>query len=90
MLGFSFDNKWIYTVGNMRSFIFRVNITYQIFLQHYSGAASSVVVMTENGLKLQLPAVRLRPFLTQMGVKGRFQVAVDENNKLTTLTKLSD
>ncbi len=90
MLGFSFNSKWIYTVRDMRSFIFRVNITYQIFLQHYSGAASSVVVMTENGLKLQLPAVRLRPFLTQMGVKGRFKVAVDENNKLTTLTKLSD
>ncbi|PQJ66902.1 DUF2835 domain-containing protein [Photobacterium angustum] len=74
----------------MRSFTFRVNISYQVFLQHYSGAASSAVVVTESGLKLQLPAVRLRPFLTQMGVRGRFQVAVDNNNKLTTLTKLSD
>lgn len=74
----------------MRSFTFRVNISYQVFLQHYSGAASSAVVITENGLKLQLPAVRLRPYLTQMGVRGRFQVAVDDNNKLTTLTKLSD
>ncbi|KJF80900.1 DUF2835 domain-containing protein [Photobacterium angustum] len=74
----------------MRSFTFRVNISYQVFLQHYSGTASSAVVMTENGLKLQLPAVRLRPYLTQMGVRGRFQVAVDDNNKLTTLTKLSD
>ncbi|EAR53647.1 MULTISPECIES: DUF2835 domain-containing protein [unclassified Photobacterium] len=74
----------------MRSFTFRVNISYQVFLQHYSGAASSAVVVTENGLKLQLPAVRLRPYLTQMGVRGRFQVAVDDNNKLTTLTKLSD
>ncbi|MCG3863432.1 MULTISPECIES: DUF2835 domain-containing protein [unclassified Photobacterium] len=74
----------------MRSFTFRVNISYQVFLQHYSGAASSAVVVTENGLKLQLPAVRLRPYLTQMGVQGRFQVAVDSNNKLTTLTKLSD
>lgn len=74
----------------MRSFTFRVNISYQVFLQHYSGAASSAVVITENGLKLQLPAMRLRPYLTQMGVRGRFQVAVDDNNKLTTLTKLSD
>ncbi|PSV27502.1 DUF2835 domain-containing protein [Photobacterium sp. GB-56] len=74
----------------MRSFTFRVNISYQVFLQHYFGAASSAVVVTENGLKLQLPAVRLRPYLTQMGVRGRFQVAVDDNNKLTTLTKLSD
>ncbi len=73
---------------SMRSFTFSVNISYNTFLQHYSGAASSVVVLTDNGLKLQLPAIRLRSFLTQTGITGKFRVLVNSDNKIETIERI--
>ncbi|TON86642.1 DUF2835 family protein, partial [Vibrio parahaemolyticus] len=54
----------------MKHYYFTLNIPYQTFLSHYSGAASSVQVITNNGLRLQLPAAKFRPFLSQLGVRG--------------------
>lgn len=72
----------------MRSFTFNVNISYNLFLQHYSGAASSVVVLTDTGLKLQLPAVRLRSFLTHAGIVGKFRVLVNSDNKFEKIERI--
>ncbi|MDD9194702.1 DUF2835 domain-containing protein [Aliivibrio sp. S3MY1] len=69
-------------------YYFRMNVTYQAFLSHYSGVASTVMVMTEQGLKLQLPATRFRSFLTQLGVKGRFRLTVDQNNRFVNLEQV--
>lgn len=72
----------------MNSYLFRLNITYQQFLANYSGAASNVHVITTTGLRLQLPATRFRPFLTQIGVKGLFRLTTDQNNKFIKLEAL--
>jgi len=72
----------------MKSYTFSVYISYQSYLDHYSGAASTVVVVTDNGLKLQLPASRFRPFLSQLGVKGRFRITVNSQNRLDMLEKI--
>ncbi|PNM58338.1 DUF2835 family protein [Vibrio mimicus] len=72
----------------MNYYFFSLNISYQTFVAHYSGAASSVMVTTEQGLKLQLPATRLRPFLSQIGVKGRFRLTTDQNNRFVKLEVL--
>ncbi|MCM0150349.1 DUF2835 domain-containing protein [Photobacterium galatheae] len=73
----------------MKRYSFSVNIPYQTFLQHYSGAASAVLVYTDEGLRLQLPASRLRPFLSQLGVRGRFRVSVSSENRLEKLEKIA-
>ncbi len=72
----------------MKHYHFSLNITYQAFIAHYSGAASSVLVVTDQGLKLQLPAARFRPFLSQLGVKGRFRLTTDGENKFLKLEML--
>ncbi|MGF1758722.1 DUF2835 domain-containing protein [Photobacterium sagamiensis] len=72
----------------MTTYTFSLNITYQSFLNHYSGAASTVIVVTDNGLKLQLPASRFRPFLSQLGVKGYFRVIVNSQNKIEIIEKV--
>lgn len=69
-------------------YYFRVEVSYQAFLSHYSGSASTVMVMTEQGLKLQLPASRFRSFLTQLGVKGRFRLTTDQNNRFLNLEQV--
>ncbi|WP_117235482.1 DUF2835 domain-containing protein [Vibrio maerlii] len=72
----------------MNHYHFSLNISYQAYIAHYSGAASNVLVTTDQGLRLQLPASRFRPFLTQMGVKGRFRLITDQNNKFIRLEAL--
>ncbi len=72
----------------MKYYYFSLNISYQAFLVHYSGVASTVLVVTEQGLKLQLPASRFRPFLTQIGIKGRFRLTTDGENKFLKLEML--
>ncbi|MGR5237790.1 DUF2835 domain-containing protein [Vibrio alfacsensis] len=72
----------------MNQYYFSLNISYQAFLSHYSGAASSVHVMTDNGLRLQLAASKLRPFLSQLGIRGHFRLTTDQNNKFLKLETL--
>ncbi|HIF5674819.1 DUF2835 domain-containing protein [Vibrio parahaemolyticus] len=72
----------------MKHYYFTLNIPYQTFLSHYLGAASSVQVITNNGLRLQLPAAKFRPFLSQLGVRGRFRLTTDQNNKFLKLETL--
>ena len=73
----------------MKSYTFSLSVNYQQFLHHYSGAASNVVLMTDCGLRLQLPAVRLRPFLGHSGIYGRFRLHVDANNKFQRIEKIA-
>lgn len=71
-----------------RHYRFSLSISYVKFQQYYSGAASSVLVRTHNGLKLQLAAAKLRPYLTHSGINGIFELITDENNKFKSLIKL--
>ncbi|MGF1909624.1 DUF2835 domain-containing protein [Vibrio kasasachensis] len=72
----------------MNHYYFSLNVSYQAFLSHYNGVASNIMVVTDNGLRLQLPATRFRPFLTQIGLKGRFCLITDQNNKFVKLEVL--
>ncbi len=71
----------------MQNYYFYLSISYQAYLQHYSGAAANVLVVTDNGLRLQLPANRFRPFLTHAGISGRFCLTVDTDNKFVSLQR---
>lgn len=73
----------------MNTYFFTLSISYQTFLSHYSGAASAVIVRSDQGLTLQLPAARLRPFLTQLGVQGRFRLITDSQHKFVRLEKIA-
>ncbi|QIA63299.1 DUF2835 family protein [Vibrio astriarenae] len=72
----------------MNQYHFQLNISYQSFLQHYSGVASNVLVTTTTGVRIQLPASRFRPFLSQIGVKGHFRLITDQNNRFLKLERL--
>ncbi len=69
----------------MAEYYFRVNISYQAFEQLYRTPNTVVKVRDEMGRTLQLPAMRFVPFFTQLGVRGRFKLVLDQNNKLQEL-----
>ncbi|MCG6201919.1 DUF2835 family protein [Psychromonas antarctica] len=69
----------------MKIFYFRVNIPYQAFEQLYRTPNTVVKVVDEEGRMIQLPAMRFVPFFSQLGVRGRFQLMLDDNNKFQQL-----
>lgn len=72
----------------MKHYYFRLNITYQSFEQLYRVPNTVVKVRDENGRMLQIPAMRFVPFFSQLGVRGRFELILDENNKLLQLQQV--
>ena len=54
----------------------------------YEGQARYILVVTDEGLKLQLPAANFRKFVASDGIHGRFRVIIDANNKIRELRKL--
>lgn len=73
----------------MQHFYFRLNISYQSFQLLYTTPNTVVKVRDENGRMIQLPAMRFVPFFSQLGVRGRFQLTLDDNNKFISLTLLN-
>lgn len=68
---------------------FYLDIPQQEYLRNYSGSAHSVLVQAEDGRTVRFPAVNLRQFVTKYGVRGRFEMTLDENNSLIDIRKLA-
>lgn len=73
----------------MKQFYFRLSISYQAFEQLYRTPNTIVKVREESGKMLQIPAMRFVPFFSQLGVRGRFELTLDDNNKFIKLMQLS-
>lgn len=68
---------------------FYLDIPKEEYLRNYSGSAHSVLVQAEDGRTVRFPAVNLRQFVTTEGVRGRFEMSLDENNSMIDIRKLS-
>ena len=69
-------------------YYFSINVPYNECEALYSPAVPSVVMQSESGLNIQVPTSRLRQFVTSLGVKGRYRMIVDANNKIKAFEKL--
>jgi hypothetical protein len=69
----------------MQTYFFSLAISYQQYLDYYAGSANTISVTTETGIRLQLPAAKFRPFVSQLGLRGRFRLRADQNNKFISL-----
>jgi hypothetical protein len=74
--------------NNGHYYYFSINASYIECETLYSPHYSDIVMTAENGLKIQVPASRLRPFVTPEGISGRFRMTVDENNKILAFERL--
>lgn len=71
----------------VRKFEFSLNLPTEKVQRIYQGQARYILVYTDEGLSLQLPAGNFRQYVTEQGIHGRFKVAIDDNNKIMQLTK---
>ena len=58
-------------------------------MQRYRGEASSVIILSDEGLRLQFPARLLRSFVGPSGVTGRFEIEYDRWEKLVNLRQIA-
>ena len=69
-------------------YYFYLNITNQEYLPYYQGRIQSIVVMSDQGVKVEFPAMHLRKHLKGTGIKGLFCLQT-LNNKFLSLDKIS-
>jgi hypothetical protein len=71
----------------MRNFEFTMALSEPKTRAIYAGQARYILVETDQGLKLQMPAANFLDFVTAEGIQGRFRVRIDDNNKILTLQR---
>jgi len=64
-------------------------LTTEQLLSYYRGQAKRVSVMSEQGLRLEIPAERLRPFVSLDGIHGRFRLTTADNHSFIDLARLA-
>ncbi len=58
-------------------------------LSIYEGRVKYILVVTDDRLKLQLPASSFRPYVSETGIQGRFRVKTDPQHRLQKLEKIA-
>jgi len=48
-----------------------------------------IIVTCEQGMRLEFPAGRMRQFMTMSGIKGRFEITFNDQQRLAGLRKIS-
>jgi len=68
-------------------YYFSLKMTTKEFLPYYQGKAHSIVVISNQGLRLQFSARHIRSYLKSDGINGHFCLHT-ENNKFLSLTEV--
>ncbi len=71
-----------------QSFEFSPDLSAEKTLSIYEGRARHILVVTNEGLKLQFPASSFRPYVSEIGIQGQFRVKTDSRHRLQKLEKI--
>lgn len=74
--------------SGMREFEFNMALSAQKTQRIYQGEARYILVESDQGLTLQLPAANFRDYVGANGIHGRFRVSIDAGNRILALRKL--
>lgn len=68
---------------------FRAKLTPDQVLAYYEGHAKSLLVLTEQRLKLQLDLVHFKPFFNYNGLDGYFELTTTDSGQFLHLKKIN-
>ena len=71
-----------------QSLRFSLKISADQILRYYEGNAKNLIVTLNNGQRVQLPLINFRPFISDLGLYGNFEVVFSQKFKLVSLKKL--
>ena len=71
----------------------RVRFSLQIptaeVLAYYKGAAKQVSVLAYDGRRIEFPAEKLRPFMSEDGVYGEFEMEFDREHRFVSMLRVT-
>ncbi len=73
----------------MSIFVIDLVISSDEILKEYQGTVRTVQAYDLKGRSIRFPAAILRPYVTREGIRGRFQLEIDENNKFKDIKRLN-
>ncbi|MFA3790286.1 DUF2835 family protein [Aliiglaciecola sp. SL4] len=73
----------------MRTYYFNLNASYEMCEKLYLTTNNAVILYSENGERIQLPTFNLRPFVTRLGLNGRFRLIITPENKVFSFEKVT-
>jgi hypothetical protein len=73
----------------MKQYQFHLRISPEQYLDYYRGVVKQVVVQCSTGEVVQFPAGLLQKFVTTDGIRGRFVLTCDDQNKGADLRRLN-
>lgn len=73
----------------MQTFYFTLSLKYELCERLYVPGINSVVMQADNGKRIQLPVKNLRPYVSPIGIKGRFRLMIDDKNKIKSFEKIA-
>lgn len=65
-----------------------LSIPAERYVALYGGKVKSVRAVTESGLRIEFPGKILNRFVTRQGVQGAFEIQIDANNKLKSISRI--
>ena len=68
---------------------FSLNIPQSKILRYYEGHVKNLIVTLDNGKRVQLPLINFRPFISDEGLQGLFEVTFTSEFKLVSLNRIN-
>lgn len=72
----------------MPRYVFSAKLVPEQVLAYYSQQATSVIVVSDQGVKIQLDLRHFQPFFTHQGLNGRFVLSTDHMGRFIRLEKI--
>ncbi|MEP0354974.1 DUF2835 family protein [Paraglaciecola sp.] len=73
----------------MQTFYFTLGLKYEECESLYQPGINTVVMTADNGTRVQLPVKNLRPHVTRTGIKGRYLLIINSDNKFQSFEKIA-
>ena len=73
----------------MTEYYFALYLSYSECLDYYHGKYKSVQVTEDGGKTVRFDAHHLRPFISSLGIRGRFRLTLTVENQFLKLEKIS-
>ncbi len=73
----------------MPSMVFNLVIEAEEYQRLYAGLAKSVSAVSVDGRRVHFPAHILRQFVSYDGVRGRFMIHFDSDNRFQSIERLA-
>ena len=67
---------------------FKLSLSSEQFLRVYQGTAKDIAARTDDGRLIKFPAQNIKPFLTQNGIYGYFEMEFSPEHKFIGIKRL--